>query len=51
MLEFDRSPHPFRQAVISGEIEHTHGIVQVPDGPGLGIDVDISAVEQFTVPF
>jgi len=49
LLEFDRSPHPFRQAIIAGEIEHEDGIVKVPEGPGLGIDVDSAAVESFTV--
>ena len=49
MLEFDRSEHPFRQAVIEGEIEHRGGIVRVPDGPGLGIKVDRTRVEQFRV--
>lgn len=47
MLEFDRSPHPFRQAVIKGEIEHRNGIVAVPEGPGLGIEVDADAVAKF----
>lgn len=49
LLEFDRSPHPFRQAVIFGEIEHSNGIVRVPDGPGLGIEVDREAVTRFSV--
>lgn len=49
LLEFDRSPHPFRQAVIVGGIEHSNGIVRVPDGPGLGIEVDRDAVARFSV--
>ena len=49
VLEFDRSPHPFRQAVIKGEIEHTGGVVQIPDGPGLGIEIDRDTVAAFTV--
>ena len=48
MLEFDRSEHPFRQAVITGTIEHQDGFVRVPDGPGLGIEIDRDAVAQFT---
>src|SRR5690606_36525136 len=47
MLEFDRSEHPFRQAVLTSPIEHEAGVVKVPDGPGLGIDVDRSALERF----
>jgi D-galactarolactone cycloisomerase len=40
MLEFDRTEHPIRQAVLRQPIEHIGGIVRVPDGPGLGIEVD-----------
>ncbi len=47
LLEFDRSEHPFRQAVLTAPIEHVGGIVRVPDGPGLGITVDRSALERF----
>ena len=47
LLEFDRSEHPFRQAVLTAPIEHEGGVVRVPDGPGLGITVDRSALEQF----
>lgn len=49
MLEFDRSEHPFRQAVLGAEIEHDGGIVRVPDAPGLGIDIDREALAAFTV--
>ena len=47
LLEFDRSEHPFRQAVLKRELEHTGGVVKVPEGPGLGIEVDRVAVERF----
>lgn len=47
LLEFDRSEHPFRQAVLQGELEHRQGIVRIPDGPGLGIKVDRAALERF----
>ncbi|MCL4766391.1 MAG: mandelate racemase/muconate lactonizing enzyme family protein [Hyphomicrobiaceae bacterium] len=47
LLELDRSEHPFRQAVLKKPIEHVSGVVQVPDGPGLGIDVDRAALERF----
>ena len=47
LLEFDRSEHPFRQAVLTSPIEHAGGIVRVPDGPGLGITVDRVALERF----
>ncbi len=49
ILEFDRSEHPFRQAVLSEPIEHSAGVVTIPDGPGLGITVDRDAVAKFCV--
>ena len=49
MLEFDRSDHPFRQAVLTEPIEHEGGVVAIPDGPGLGIEVDRQALREFTV--
>ncbi|MGF1649597.1 MAG: mandelate racemase/muconate lactonizing enzyme family protein [Hyphomicrobiaceae bacterium] len=49
LLEFDRSEHPFRQAVLSRPIEHVAGNVAIPVGPGLGIEVDREAVARFSV--
>jgi D-galactarolactone cycloisomerase len=49
MLEFDRTEHPIRQAILTNPIEHAGGMVRVPDGPGLGIEVDRRAVEKFLV--
>ena len=47
MLEFDRTEHPIRQAVLAQPLEHAGGIVRVPDGPGLGIEVDRAALARF----
>ena len=47
MLEFDRTEHPLRQAVLTQPIEHTGGVVRVPEGPGLGIEVDRAALARF----
>ncbi len=47
LLEFDRSEHPFRQAIMTRPIEHSGGVVQVPQGPGLGIDIDRDALQRF----
>jgi D-galactarolactone cycloisomerase len=49
MLEFDRSEHPFRQAIMKQEIEHKSGVVQVPDGPGLGIEINRDVLTEFAV--
>ena len=47
MLEFDRTEHPIRQAILTSPIEHRGGVVQVPDGPGLGVEVDRDALTRF----
>jgi D-galactarolactone cycloisomerase len=47
MLEFDRTEHPIRQAVLRQPIEHIGGIVRVPDGPGLGIEIDRDALAEY----
>jgi D-galactarolactone cycloisomerase len=47
ILEFDRTEHPIRQAILVRPIEHVKGIVRVPDGPGLGIEVDRAALARF----
>jgi D-galactarolactone cycloisomerase len=47
MLEFDRTEHPIRQAVLTSPIEHAGGFVRVPDGPGLGIEVNRDAIARF----
>ncbi|MBR1248251.1 mandelate racemase/muconate lactonizing enzyme family protein [Bradyrhizobium sp. AUGA SZCCT0169] len=49
MLEFDRTEHPIRQAILKRPIEHERGIVRVPDGPGLGVEVDREALARFAV--
>ncbi len=47
LLEFDRSEHPFRQAVLTEPLEHEDGWVDIPTGPGLGIEVDRDALRRF----
>ncbi|WP_369725528.1 mandelate racemase/muconate lactonizing enzyme family protein [Bradyrhizobium sp. LLZ17] len=49
MLEFDRTEHPIRQAILTRPIEHAKGVVRVPDGPGLGIEIDREALTRFAV--
>ncbi len=47
ILEFDRTDNPFRQAVVTTPIEHERGVVRIPDGPGLGIEIDRDALREF----
>jgi D-galactarolactone cycloisomerase len=49
LLEFDRSEHPFRQAVLTAPIDHEAGWVRIPTGPGLGIEVDREALAKFSI--
>ena len=50
ILEFDRSEHPFRQAVLKRPLEHEGGVVRIPTGPGLGIEIDREALAKFRAP-
>ena len=50
MLEFDRSEHPFRQAVLTRPIEAEKGVVRIPGGVGLGVEVDRAALRRFAKP-
>jgi D-galactarolactone cycloisomerase len=49
ILEFDRTSNPFRQAVLMEPIEHKAGVVSIPDGPGLGIEIDREALAHFAL--
>ncbi len=46
-LEFDRTEHPIRQAILKAPLEHERGWVAVPTGPGLGVEVDRAALARF----
>lgn len=47
MLEFDQTEHPIRQAILKSPIEAVRGVVTIPNGPGLGIEIDSSALKTF----
>jgi len=47
ILEYDRSTHPFRQYLITRPIQQVQGWVEVPSGPGLGVEVDREVLEKF----
>ncbi|WP_137700672.1 mandelate racemase/muconate lactonizing enzyme family protein [Marimonas lutisalis] len=48
-LEFDRTPNPFRMAILKQPITCENGRVAVPDGPGLGIEIDREALARWSV--
>jgi len=47
MLELDRTEHPVRAVLLTEPIEHRNGIVSVPTGYGLGIEVDREVLARF----
>ena len=47
VLEYDRSSHPFRRELIKQPIDLTGGWVEIPSKPGLGIEVDRAALDQY----
>jgi D-galactarolactone cycloisomerase len=47
LLEFDQSEHPIRMAVIDEPIIQKDGWVEIPDRPGLGIEIDRAALATF----
>ena len=49
MLEFDCTEHPIRQAVLTRTLAPEGGSIEIPDGPGLGIEIDREAVKRFQV--
>jgi D-galactarolactone cycloisomerase len=48
LIECDRTESPFRDAVVKQPLRLEKGCWHVPDGPGLGIEIDRKAVEHFT---
>jgi D-galactarolactone cycloisomerase len=44
IFEYDCSAHPFRQLLVVQPFEHVAGWVEVPRGPGLGIEVDRAVI-------
>ncbi len=47
LLEFDQSPHPFRDDLINDEIQMIDGKISVPTAPGLGVNINRDVVEQY----
>lgn len=47
LFEYDRSPNPLRKELLVDPLDPTGGELTVPDGPGLGVEVDENAIERF----
>lgn len=46
-LEMDRTEHPIRDAILQQPIGHRRGVVAIPNGPGLGIEINRDALAGF----
>src|SRR3984893_711554 len=49
LLEFDQSEHPIRMAVLQEPIVQRAGWVDIPDAPGLGLEINRAALAEFAV--
>ncbi|NGM86263.1 mandelate racemase/muconate lactonizing enzyme family protein [Parapusillimonas sp. SGNA-6] len=49
MLEYEQTFNPFRDELSRTNLTHEGGIVTVPTGPGLGIDVDRTVLDRYRV--
>ena len=49
LLEMDRSENPLRDKLTQPLFEVQDGFVAVPNAPGLGVDVDLDALAEFSV--
>jgi D-galactarolactone cycloisomerase len=49
IMEFDRTDNPFRQAVVQAPLEHTQGVMMIPNGPGLGIEINRDALSTYAL--
>jgi D-galactarolactone cycloisomerase len=46
VMEFDRTPHPIRDAIAHPVFRQKGSYLEIPEGPGLGIEVDLAAVKR-----
>jgi D-galactarolactone cycloisomerase len=49
VLEYDRSSHPFRRDLVTQPLELVDGMVEVPTGPGLGIEIRRETIARYRV--
>ena len=49
MLEYEQTFNPFRDELSSAKLTHDGGIVNVPSGPGLGIEINRDVLKKYKV--
>jgi len=48
-LEWDINPNPLRTSFFTGPLRAVDGMLTLPDAPGIGWDLDMEALERWTV--
>ncbi len=49
VMEFDRTPSRIREGLMAEPFDQQDGFLAVPEGPGLGVEIDEKAVRQLAV--
>jgi D-galactarolactone cycloisomerase len=49
LFEFDSTPHPIRDALMTDALRPHDGWLAIPNGPGLGVEVDPDVLRHFAV--
>jgi D-galactarolactone cycloisomerase len=49
LFEFDSTPHPIRDAMLTDALRPRQGWLAIPNGPGLGVEVDPDVLTRFAV--
>ena len=48
VFEFDSTPHPIRDALMTDSLRPRAGWLTVPEAPGLGVEIDPSVIRRFS---
>lgn len=49
IFEYDRSSHPFRQFLVREPVTQVGGWIDIPQRPGLGVDVDREILDRYRI--
>jgi D-galactarolactone cycloisomerase len=49
MLEFEQEENPFRDHLAKTPIQQVNGVIAVPTGAGLGVEVDRAVIDKYRV--
>lgn len=50
ILEFDAHPDPLRDALLGAQLRPDKALIRVPEGPGLGVEIDSDALLGLAIP-